>query len=177
MTEVEWIHQWYLYNAAARHRYFETLSGLPPDQLSRDRGASFPTLLDILGHSMGGIEAWIVRMSALTGEPFAHYDGPEPDSLADLLKYQRWVEEQVDRFFSRLSDQDLDRSFLVPKLPPWWDEDFTAGVRATLLHVIEHELQHRGELNALLWQIDVDPPILDWGDFEKTRTPPSTANP
>jgi uncharacterized damage-inducible protein DinB len=164
------LRKWFAYNAAARHGYFETLSRLPPEELTRDRGASFPTLLDILGHSMGGIETWIVRISALTGEPFAHYDGPEPVSLDDLRKYQTWVEDQVDGFFSRLAVKDLDRTFLVPKLPPWWDEDFTAGVRSTLLHVIEHGLQHRGELNALLWQIDIEPPILDWGAFEETQT-------
>lgn len=169
MTEVEGLQKWFAYNAAARHGYFEALSKLPPEELTRDRGASFPTLLDILGHSMGGIETWIVRMSALTGEPFPNYDGPEPVTLDDLRKYQRTVEEQVDRFFARLSDKDLDRTFLVPKLPPWWDEDFTAGVRATILHVIEHELQHRGELNALLWQIDVEPPILDWASFEEMQ--------
>lgn len=177
MSEVEWIRKWFEFNSMARHGYFETLSKLAPEELSRDRGASFPTLLDILGHSMGGIETWIVRMSALTGEPFAGYDGPEPVSLDDLRKYQSSVEGQVDRFFARLSEKDLDRTFLVPKMPPWWDEDFTAGVRGTLLHVIEHELQHRGELNALLWQIDVDPPILDWESFEKKATPRPHASP
>jgi len=170
MNEVESLRKWYAYNAVARHAYFETLSMLPPAELTRDRGASFPTLLDILGHSMGGIETWVVRMSALTGEPFAPCDLPNPETLDDLRKYQAWVEERVDLFFSRLTEKDLERTFLVPKLPPWWDEDFTASVRSTILHVIEHELQHRGEMNALLWQIDVEPPILDWGTFEEMQT-------
>jgi uncharacterized damage-inducible protein DinB len=166
MSEVDSLRKWYTYNAVARRGYFETLSKLRPEELSRDRGASFPTLLDILGHSMGGIEMWIVRMSPLTGEPIARYDGPEPQSLDDLRKYEGSVEKQVDQFFSRLTEKDLDRTFLVPKRLPWWDEDYTAGVRNTILHIVEHELQHRGELNALLWQIDVEPPILDWGQFE-----------
>lgn len=170
MSEVAWLRKWYEYNAVARRGYFETLPRLPPEELSRDRGASFPTLLDILGHSIGGIETWIVRMSPLTGEPLAPYSGPEVNTLDDLRGYERHVQGQVDRFFSRLSEKDLDRTFLVPKLPPWWDEDFTAGVRSTILHVVEHELQHRGELNALLWQIDVDPPILDWGELEKAES-------
>jgi uncharacterized damage-inducible protein DinB len=169
MPEVQWIRSWYDYNAVARHGYFTTLSRLSPEELSRDRGASFPTLLDILGHSLGGIETWIVRMSVLTGEQFPHYDGPDPVSLDDLRKYEAWVQKQVVTFFDRLTDKDLDRDYLVPKLPPWWDEDFTTSVRATLLHVVEHELQHRGELNALLWQIDVEPPILDWGTFEEMQ--------
>lgn len=177
MSEVEWIRNWYAYNAVARQGYFATLSKLAPTELKRDRGASFPTLLDILGHSLGGTETWIVRMSALNGAPFPQFEGPDDMSLDDLRRYDKTVQEQVGQFFSRLTDEDLNRTYLVPKLPPWWDEDFTTSIRSTLLHVIEHELQHRGELNALLWQIDVDPPILDWGDFEKLQPHPSNPNP
>ena len=169
VSELESIRQWYAYNATARKGYFEVLAKLPPAELTRDRGASFPTLLDILGHSIGGIETWIVRMSALNGAPFKGYDGPDPQTIDDLRKYEAVVQGYVDEFFSRLKNEDLDRTYLVPKLPPWWDEDFTTSIRGTLLHVVEHELQHRGELNALLWQIDVEPPIMDWDEFEKLQ--------
>ena len=169
MSELKSIHDWYDYNALARQAYIDALAKLPPEELKRDRGASFPTLVDILTHSMGGIETWIVRMSALNGEPFPHYEGPDDMSLDDVRKYDQKVRKDVAEFFSRLTEGDLDRSYLVPKLPPWWDEDFTTTIRGTLLHVIEHELQHRGELNALLWQIDVEPPILDWDEFERVR--------
>jgi uncharacterized damage-inducible protein DinB len=64
-----------------------------------------------------------------------------------------------------------------PQASPWWNEDFTTSIRSTLQHVIEHELQHRGELNAVLWQIDVEPPILDWDDFEKIEALSSNAEP
>lgn len=177
MSEVEWLRRWYAYNAVARQRYFETLSKLAPEELTRDRGASFPTLLDILGHTLGGTTTWIVRMSAVNGEPFMPFDCPENPTLDDLRRYDKVVEEQVGEFFSRLKDEDLNRTFLVPKLPPWWDEDFTTSFRGTLLHVIEHELQHRGELNALLWQMDVEPPILDWDEFEKIQTRTSKPKP
>ncbi|MBX8635028.1 MAG: DinB family protein [Thermoplasmata archaeon] len=175
MSEVEWIRKWYDYNAFVRQRYLETLSKLPPEELTRDRGASFPTLLDIFAHSLGGTETWIVRMSALNSKPFKPFDGPDDLSLDDIRQYDKSVQEQVIRFFSRLTDRDLDRTYLVPKLPPWWDEDFTTSIRSTLLHVIEHELQHRGELNALLWQINVEPPITNWRDFGQMHTDPSSA--
>ncbi len=171
VTELESIRRWYLYNRIARQGYFDTLAKLPPAELTRDRGASFPTLLDILGHSIGGIETWIVRMSAENGTKFTTDDIPEPNTLDDLRAYGQKIDEFVDRFFDRLEDKDLDRSYLVPKLPPWWDEDFTTTFRGTLLHIIEHEIQHRGELNALLWQIDVDPPILDWDEAWKVQAP------
>jgi uncharacterized damage-inducible protein DinB len=177
MSELKSIQNWFDFNAVARQGYLATLAKLPPSELKRDRGASFPTVIDIFGHSMGGIETWIVRMSALNGEPFSHFEGPDDMSVEDLRRYDRWIQERVAEFFSRLKEEDLDRSYLVPKMPPWWDEDFTTTIRGTLLHIVEHELQHRGELNALLWQIDVEPPILDWDEFEKIRAQRSNAKP
>lgn len=177
MSEVEWLRRWFSYNAVARQGYLETFSRLPTDELSRDRGASYPTLIEIVGHSLGGTSFWIRRMSSLYGTPFEPFDGPEKMSLDDLRQFDRATEGLVDRFFARLKEEDLDRKFLVPKVPGYWDADFMAPVRGTLLHLIEHELQHRGELNALLWQIDVDPPILDWDAFEeKQRGPTATTS-
>lgn len=167
MEEIESLRKWYEYNAMAERAYLETLGQLPVAELTRDRGASYPTIVDILKHSLDGVSSWIERISAMNGEPLRQPECPEHPTLAELRQYHDSTERQVDRFFARLTAQDLDRNFLVPKLPPWWDEDFEAPVRGTLLHVIEHELQHRGELNALLWQIDVEPPILDWVSFEE----------
>jgi uncharacterized damage-inducible protein DinB len=118
MTEVEQLCTSYAFNAAARDGDFKTLSKLRPEELSRDRGASFPTLLDILGHSLGGTESWLVRMPPVTGEAFAPFDRPEPKSLDDLRNHHTRTEAQVDRFFSRLTGEHLDQTFLVPKLPP-----------------------------------------------------------
>ena len=36
-----------------------------------------------------------------------------------------------------------------------------------LWHLVEEELQHRGELNALLWQEDIDPPVISWGEWKR----------
>lgn len=176
-TELESLRKWFAYNAVARRGYFEALTKVPPAELARDRGASFPTLLDILGHSLGGTSSWIRRMSVLFDEPFEGYDGREPATLDELRKFDAYTNQLVDHFFSKLKESDLDRQFLVKKLPPWWDADFMASVRNTIYHVVEHDLQHRGELNALLWQIDVEPPILDWDAFEEARIHPATANP
>ena len=41
--------------------------------------------------------------------------------------------------------------------------------RGMVLHMIEEELQHRGELNALLWQIDAAPPDIGFDDWNKGR--------
>jgi uncharacterized damage-inducible protein DinB len=71
-----------------------------------------------------------------------------------------------------LTEADLERFFLVPKAPLGWDEDFLAPVRGTLDHLIEEELQHRGELNVLLRQLDGEPPIVDGVSWEEASAPP-----
>jgi len=38
-----------------------------------------------------------------------------------------------------------------------------------LWHLVEEELQHRGELNALLWQIDVEAPVSSWIDWNHAK--------
>ncbi len=55
MSELEAIRAWFAYLAAARRGYLETFDKLPPAELTRDRGASHPTLLDILAHSQGAL--------------------------------------------------------------------------------------------------------------------------
>ncbi len=65
------------------------------------------------------------------------------------------------------------RRYPAPK-PAGYSREIDITVRDTLLHLLEEEIQHRGELNALLWQIDVEPPVLDWIDWKYVqRTPPS----
>jgi uncharacterized damage-inducible protein DinB len=162
VSEVESLRKWFAFNARARQGYLETFSKLSPEELSRDRGASFPSLLDIFKHSLDGLSSWIERMAVLHNTFVSTYSCPEPPTLLDLRRYNEEAEKEVDAFFSHLTEDDLDRTYFVRREPQWWDEDFTAPVRETLYHLVEHELQHRGELNALLWQIDVEPPILDW---------------
>lgn len=59
----------------------------------------------------------------------------------------------------RLTEADLDRSFLVPKEPPGGTRTSWPRSEERSWPLVEEELQHRGELNALLWQINLDPPI------------------
>jgi uncharacterized damage-inducible protein DinB len=176
VTEIRAIRDWYAYNSYVRRRYLDALSKLAPEELSRERGASYPTLIELFKHSLDGVASFVQRMSALHSLSNPQFACPEPPSLDDLTHYTDHLEGQVKRFLATLTEEDLERSFLVPKEPPWWDEDFMAPVRGTLYHLVEEELQHRGELNALLWQIDVEPPVIDWVSWEEAAASDSPKN-
>lgn len=163
MRELDTLRDWCAFNARARRGYLETFARLPRKELTRERGASYPTLLKIMEHTLDANRIWIQKGSV--GEEAAPYIdlGPDP-SLDEIRLYEDQVRAEMVRFLNGLTEEDLDRTFRIPK-GGGFPSDLVLSVRDMLWHLVEEELQHRGELNALLWQFDVDPPIFDWIDW------------
>jgi uncharacterized damage-inducible protein DinB len=44
--------------------------------------------------------------------------------------------------------------------------EMRVNLRTIIWHMVEEELQRRGELNALLWQIGVEAPVYDWIEWD-----------
>jgi uncharacterized damage-inducible protein DinB len=42
------------------------------------------------------------------------------------------------------------------------DETVEVTAEDVLIHVFEEEVHHRGELIALLWQMEIEPPLMGW---------------
>ncbi len=159
-SELDALRQWFAYIAAARRGYFEAFEKLPSAELSRDRGASYPSLNDILAHSQGALYFWIKNCSPAAFPP-PEPETAEPPTVAELAKFETYLQAEVQRFMAGLRESDLDRTIVRPK-GRGSDHDCTIPIREVLWHLVEEELQHRGELNALLWQIEVDAPVYNW---------------
>jgi uncharacterized damage-inducible protein DinB len=159
-SELDALRQWFAYIAAARRGYFETFAGLPPAELARDRGSSYPSLLDILAHSQGALYFWVHNCDANAFPPPEPETG-DPPTLAQLKEFETYLQAHVQRFLTGLRETDLARTIARPK-GRGSDHDCEIPIREALWHLVEEELQHRGELNALLWQIDVDAPVFSW---------------
>jgi uncharacterized damage-inducible protein DinB len=175
-SEVETFRAWFAYLRDARRGYIEVLAKLPAEELKRDRGASHPTLLDIFAHSQGAIFHWMKDCATF---PFPPQEGdPDaPPSIEVLRKDEAYIQSQVQRVMAELTPAGLSRTILRKK-GPWRDHDCQIPVREALWHLVEEELQHRGELNALLWQMDVDAPVVDWIEWAhsagRIKDPPSS---
>jgi uncharacterized damage-inducible protein DinB len=89
--------------------------------------------------------------------------GNKCGSINELKKDAEKMNPYILDFVQKLGPQDLGRWIERPRD----GEPFTFNVKNMLWHLVEEELQHRGELNALLWQMDVDPPITGWGSWKK----------
>jgi uncharacterized damage-inducible protein DinB len=171
MSEVDWFREWAEYNIRAREGYLAVFEKLPKEELSRDRGASHPSLLEIQAHILGA-QWWWLKMASPPPGPAEPADTSEPPTLEEIKRLEKEVDAVVRAYFRDLSKTELDRTYPAPK-PAGYSKEIHITVRDTLLHLLEEEIQHRGELNALLWQQNVDPPILDWIDWKYIEQPKS----
>jgi len=152
-SELEVIRTLYRYHFKKLRSYLRRIWSLPVKERYRDRGASFPSLVDIYLHILDDYRFWFIQ--AYTGKPFKDYPLGIRLSRAEAERGTREVERLVNDFLKKLAPKDLDRKFFVEA------DRRSITIRAMLLQMIEGDLQHKGELNALLWQMDVRPPAID----------------
>jgi uncharacterized damage-inducible protein DinB len=158
-VELKSIREWYRYNSYVRKKYLDVIfEKVPKGELYKDRGASFPSIVDIFVHILDAYRYWFVYVyNDNLGK--RHHSWGKEYTFRKLEKYENKIDRLVLDIVEGLKPGDLDRRLR--------SRDRTETMREMLLHMVEEELQHRGELNALLWQMDIEPPITDWIDWKR----------
>ena len=64
--------------------------------------------------------------------------------------------EDLDRKVSRINNDGIKR---------------TSRNKDVLIHVVTEELHHRGEIIAILWQMNIEPPDMGWLSIMKKTDP------
>jgi uncharacterized damage-inducible protein DinB len=162
-ADLESIREWFSYNDHVRKKYLKVLESLSSEQLTKDTGASFPSLLDISAHIFFAYRLWLKQM--YSGVPLDESDsfGRKCASIEELRMDAEKMNPYIMDFVRKLQPQDLGR--WIERLRD--GKPFSFNVENMLWHLIEEELQHRGEINALLWQLNIDPPITGWGTWKR----------
>ena len=176
--ELSLLRTWFRYNDEQRPAYLRAIARLPLAVSRGDDGASYP-LLDIFVHVLDAYRWWLryVYRDDVRAFPAERLRGTVrtvPEARAAL----RPTSQEVRAFLRRLRPTDLDRvvRFRAPSNAGgrrWRTEEVT--LRAMLWHLVEEELQHRGEMNALLWRHGVEPPIVpftEWSGGWRVCRPP-----
>jgi uncharacterized damage-inducible protein DinB len=145
------------YNEIVRHRYFEKLSKLSWKELDKNREASFHSLKNIFVHTLSAIDYWIDFLKKESLRSRRRYD--EYLTIKEVKHYMKHVEKRTHDYLSSLTTEGLNNKLTVT------DENgktFEVTAEDILIHVFEEEVHHRGELIALLWQMNVEPPPMGW---------------
>ncbi len=162
MSELETIRTFYRFNAEVRKRYLECLLSLPPAERLKDRGASYPSLQEIYAHVLDALTYWFELVPQdRAGEALQRELPARQLTDQQLREHTATVQGKVDGFLASLAPADLARGLVChfPDAAGRTGDPSTVVIGDLLWHMVEEEFQHRGELNALLWQMDVDPPI------------------
>jgi uncharacterized damage-inducible protein DinB len=158
------------YNRTMNLRLYEAAARLSAEELTRDRGAFFGSLLSTMNHIAVADLLWLHRFATLpalsaTQVELAAFPKPvslrEPlaDSLAELATLRASIDALVVRMSSHLTEGLLESTLRYTN---------TAGQRHAknfgllLHHFFNHQTHHRGQASTLLFQAGVDIGVTDF---------------
>jgi uncharacterized damage-inducible protein DinB len=153
------------YSQFLRHKYLETISKLSWEEVVKDRGASFPSLRDVYLHIVFVVDAYInYIMQGNPNYPSLNYN--EYDSIEKVTKYLEQVESKANAYLSRVTPEELAKNIERKQKD---GSTFLVPVEDLLLDLFQEETHHRGELIALLWQMDVAPPHMGFIQYLRSQ--------
>ena len=145
------------YNRVVRRRYFECFMKLSWDEFTENREASFNSMRNIFVHTLSAIDYWLDFLQSENLRSKRKYD--EYGNFEEIGAYMGHVEKRMHAYLDSLRRGGLKKIYRGT-------DDFGRVSEVTaedvLIHVFEEEVHHRGELIALLWQMNVEPPTMGW---------------
>lgn len=158
------IRQLYAYDRWANRRLLDAALALPPADLDRDLGSSFPSVRATLAHLLSShwvwLERWLGRSPTCVPADWDLSTGP---AIAALW---REVEEAQRRFVEGLSAADLDRVVDYRNLA---GTPYSQPLGDLLRHVVNHATYHRGQVVTMLRQLGATAPSTDLVQFYRER--------
>jgi uncharacterized damage-inducible protein DinB len=150
----------YEYNWQVLRDYCDALSKLPEDALLKDREATYHSMRNIFHHILSVHDGWLnVTAQGASADPaMREKDFDEVRSMDALRMYMEKIIAKEKRLLAKVSEKDLDRG-----VQPEW-KTRPHPLRDALLQVTFEQAHHTGELIALFWQQDVEPPEMTWVD-------------
>jgi uncharacterized damage-inducible protein DinB len=161
ISEADLARAWIEWLVDTRSGYLEALLNLSGKERIRDRGASYPSIQDIFLHILDNNAWWLE--SVPRDRQASHHEVKGNLSESEIRRETRRIARASKSLARSLTPSRLDRSFVIRGTKgdgtPF---EMRMNLRTIIWHIVEEELQHRGEMNALFWQMDIDAPTRAW---------------
>lgn len=127
----------------------------------RDRGAVFRSIAETLNHLLWDDRIWLARlrgdgaMAAEIGARHPYTDAPR--DWADYMRDRAALDAEIVAWADRLTETDLARAV------PWQRgaEAMETGFGFNLVHLVNHQTHHRGQVHAMLTAAGARPDATD----------------
>jgi uncharacterized damage-inducible protein DinB len=145
------------YNYWARDRQLQTCAALTEEQFLRPLGSSFSSIRDTFAHLVGAEWLWLECWRGHLSKPMLSSE--EFPTLAAVSERWRVVESEMRQYLAGLSEVTLAHptTYTSPEGQSW-----TFLHWRTMLHVVNHQSYHRGQIATLLRQLGIQPPEVDF---------------
>jgi uncharacterized damage-inducible protein DinB len=156
------LREFFEYLIETRARLLDKFREVGWEEFTRDRGATWGSMLGIFLHMLDDEEGWL--QFAARGRSIV--DGPDRkvesfSTFDQLFEDHARVAAETRAFLGQLTEADLSKEVEFE----WPGEVARRTLERIATHAFIDELAHVGELICLLWQIDVKPPYIDWIDY------------
>jgi uncharacterized damage-inducible protein DinB len=159
----------YQYSSTVRRAFFEKLASLPWEAVTKNREASYYSMKDIMLHMIDNedmvVSGQILKVKPLTtaaNKPLTVVQGTRDwDEYRDMPMIREHldeVERRTKAYLEKADENELARrvNFTVRT------GSFDLSIEECLMQSFTEQLYHMGELIALLWQEDIEPPKMQW---------------
>jgi len=157
------------YNQWMNQKLYAKVGLLSAEDIAKDRGAFFSSILATLNHILVGDLLWFRRFASSK----AHKQAlealqamPTPTGLRDvlfndiesLLTARETMDQLILSFSDTWNESNLEESIRYRNMK---GEKYAQPLGALLQHVFNHQIHHRGQVTTLLFQAGIDPEATD----------------
>jgi uncharacterized damage-inducible protein DinB len=154
------------YNRWANGVLYDAARALPVDDLGRNQGAFFGSLIATLNHLLVADRIWMLRFTG-AGEAPRALDTILFADFAALETARRAEDERIIAWIDALDDEAFRRTFsYTPVSSP---ETVTQRLDGALSHLFNHQTHHRGQCHMMLTSLGRPSISLDLVYFQRSQ--------
>ena len=164
MTRADEIRELFVYNRWANGRLLDVAAGLGEQEVARDLGSSFPSVLATFAHLLSADWIWLRRWEGES--PAGFPESWDVSSLASVRSLWDGVEAERSALLATLDDAALAREVDYRNTA---GRPYTSRMDEMLRHVVNHSTYHRGQVVTMLRQLGATPLATDLIAFYRER--------
>jgi len=146
------------YNKLVRRSFLDILAELPWSEVVTDREASFYSLRNIFLHTLDVEEFLIHHLIQGTLQNRIRHDFDDFNNIESIKRRTFETDTKTAIFLEKLTPDLLSKTIDFPLE----HHSLILTVEDVLIQNLTEQLHHRGELIGLLWQMDIEPPNMEW---------------
>ena len=155
-----------LNNAWANATLYGAFNGLPDGDFIAPRPGFFPSLAKTMNH-IYAVDLYYLDALEEGGAGWSVYDRVDVNDPGELATLQSAADMRFAQFCNGIASETLATTRLTARR----DGDCEENVAALILHLVQHQIHHRGQAHVQLSAAGASPPQLDDFYLEHGRVP------